>query len=152
MKKKWITMITVVAVLLTTAAGFVAANESLTLRQSVERAVTSNVRIKLALLGVAKTGIENDSISKLAALYRQMLNKEEPEDIGPDGHAVLIIQTIKGESDVDLALKQEEVTRNQLAFEAQESYLRLIKAMEQKKLLEQNLEIGRASCRERVYI
>lgn len=144
MKKRWIVITLIGAILLTVAAGFVAADELLTLRGAVEQAITKNPRVKLAEYGTRKGNLDYDIKKEIADEYRRILYSVTEHFDGEDAmFRFVFIDAVKAESDKEIADKQEEVTRNQLAFEAQESYLRVIKAREQKAIMERSLERAR---------
>lgn len=140
MKKKWIAVITAAAVLLSAAAGLVTAGELLSLRRAVQSTLAQNPRARLAELGGKKANLELSRAHSLADYYGRLLNTLEPLPNEEAMYRFLYIDIVKAQSDKEIAAKQAEVTRNQLAFEAQENYLRLVKALEQKKLLEQTVE------------
>ncbi|MBS4030288.1 MAG: TolC family protein [Clostridiales bacterium] len=140
MKKRWIVIALLGAILLTAAAGFVVANERLTLRGAVEQAVMKNPRMKLAEYGTRKSNLNYDMTEKIADVYRRLLNTVKPVEGEDAMFRFVFIDTVKAESDKAIAEKQEEITRHQLAFDAQESYLRLIKAREQKAIMERSLD------------
>lgn len=141
MKKRWIIIMLVGAILLTAAVGFVAADELLTLRSAVEQAVKKNPRMKLAEYGARKGNLDYDIKEEIADNYRRILYSVTEHFEGEDAmFKFVFIDFVKAKSDKEIAEKQEEITRNQLAYDAQESYLNLIKAREQKAILERSLE------------
>jgi outer membrane protein TolC len=139
MKRKITVAITISALLFVLVAGFVAADELLTLRSAVEQAVSGSPGARLASLGADKAEIQYRQVNNLANVYRYELNTVE-RAVDDERFKFLMIDTLKAEIDKDLAAKQKEVTRNQLALEAQKSYLRLYQAHEQKELMELSLE------------
>ncbi len=143
MKKLWLNITLVGAILLLWAAGIVAAGDLLTLRGAVEQTVRQNPRMRLAEYGLSKSVIEYDKKKDIADGYRKIMFSFTENF---EGEAALfwaaIVEPVMAEREKLRAEKQKEFTRNQLAFEAQESYLRLIKTKEQEAIAARSL--GRA--------
>ena len=140
MRKKVTVAIIISALLFVLVAGFVTADELLTLRSAVEQAISGSPGAKLASLGSRKANLEYEIADDKANFYRSLLNTVEPVEGEDVMFKFLFIDTVKAEAEKEIAEKQQEFTRNQLAFEAQKSYLRLYQAHEQKKLMELNLK------------
>jgi outer membrane protein TolC len=139
MKRKNMSLV-FAALLLTVAIGIAAAGEILTLRQAVERTLLYSPQRLLAGLGREKAELEYEMTERTASQYRRLLHTAQPVQGEEAMLRFLYVNTVKAETDREIAEKQEERIRYQLAYEAQEKYLNLVRATGQKKLLEKTLE------------
>lgn len=143
MKKKWLIVAMLVTLVVTAAAGFVAADELLTLRNAIQRAVTDNTRIKLAELSVEKAERKYDNtmdqMDYIAWMYE--MDRVEPDSELEELFMQLqFVGPISAEVEKDLAQRAEEDERSKLAVEAQQQYLNLLRAKEGKALMELSVE------------
>lgn len=147
MKKLWLNITLAGAVLLLCAAGFVAANDLLTLRGAVEQAVRNNPRMELAELRIRKA-------DSLRAQYVRQIEAQESFLGASMGNPALAAQLAAAQQSVadlnvakvaaevegDLARRQKIVEKSSLALEAQQRYLNLIRAEDNLALLQTSLK------------
>lgn len=140
MKKKVIVVITLSALLFVSVAGFVMADELLTLRNVVEQAISGSPLAKLNSLGAERAQLEYEIADEKADLYRNLLNTTGDVEGEAEALKYLYIDAVVAENDKEIAEKHEELSRNDLVYKVKQSYLQLYQAKEQKMLTEESLK------------